>query len=119
MSTTYKFLQVHREFEDNVHVPDYVKSIPSSQRVNKDVVFKKMTGVKYDAYERDIAAVHFYFETPTVFQYARSPKMTWIDFVSQIGGLLGLCLGFSVCMGVEVLYWVFCRIWFDLKTNKE
>ena len=31
--------------------------------------------------------------------------MTWIGFFSQMGGLLGLCLGFSLLSGVELLYW--------------
>lgn len=28
----------------------------------------------YDAYERDIAVAHFYFEAPTVFQYSRQVR---------------------------------------------
>ena len=31
--------------------------------------------------------------------------MTWIGFFSQMGGLLGLCLGFSLLSGVELIYW--------------
>ena len=26
-------------------------------------------------------------------------RMTWVDFVGQIGGLLGLCIGFSLLSG--------------------
>ena len=51
----------------------------------------------YDAYEDDIAVVNFYFDTPTVFEYIRAPSMTWTGFLSQVGGLMGLCLGFRYC----------------------
>ena len=35
--------------------------------------------------------------------------MNWIDYVSQVGGLLGLGLGFSFVSGVELLYWIIFR----------
>ena len=35
---------------------------------------------------------------------------------NQIGGLLGLCLGFSLASVVEVVYWLGFRIWFPFKT---
>ena len=38
--------------------------------------------------------------------FFRYPSMTWIGFFSQMGGLLGLCLGFSLLSGVELLYWL-------------
>ena len=34
----------------------------------------------------------------------------------QIGGLLGLCLGFSLASIVEVVYWIGFRIWLPMKT---
>ena len=61
---------------------------------------------KYDAYEKDIAMVTFFFETPTIFEYTREERMTLIQYISQIGGLLGLCLGFSFISGVEIIYWM-------------
>ena len=32
----------------------------------------------------------------------RSARMTWVDFFSSLGGLFGLCLGFSVISFIEV-----------------
>ena len=35
-----------------------------------------------------------------------------VDFVASLGGLFGLCLGFSIISFVEILYWftiVLCR----------
>ena len=31
--------------------------------------------------------------------------MTPLDFISQMGGLLGLFLGFSLISGIEIIYW--------------
>ena len=36
--------------------------------------------------------------------------MTWIDFVSQIGGVLGLCIGFSLISLIEIIYWFTLRL---------
>ena len=65
---------------------------------------------KYDAYEKDIAMVTFFLETPTIFEYTREERMTLIQYISQIGGLLGLCLGFSFISGVEIIYWMTIRL---------
>ena len=48
--------------------------------------------------------------TPTVFQFTREARMTLLDFISQIGGLLGLFMGFSVISFVEVFYWFSFRL---------
>ena len=65
---------------------------------------------QYDAYEKDIAVVTFFFESNTVFEFERRSRMTVIDFVSQVGGLLGLCMGFSLVSLVELVYWFTIRM---------
>ena len=32
--------------------------------------------------------------------------MTHIEFVSNVGGLLGLFIGFSLISGIEIVYWM-------------
>ena len=49
-------------------------------------------------------------QEPTVFQFQRSLRMTLIDFISQIGGLLGLFLGFSLISAIEIVYWLTLRL---------
>ena len=63
----------------------------------------------YDAYEKDIAVVTFFFESPTVFEYLKEPRMTLLQFISQMGGLLGLCIGLSFISVIEILYWCIIR----------
>ena len=43
-------------------------------------------------------------------EFERSPKMTWLDFISGFGGLCGLCLGFSFVSAAEILYWFSIRL---------
>ena len=83
----------------------------------------------YNAYENDIAIVSLFFGEPTVFgvfniksqnwlfnwrllfsEFERSPKMTWLDFISGFGGICGLCLGISFVSLVEILYWFSIRL---------
>ena len=77
----------------------------------------------YNAYDKDIAIVNIFFGDSTVFgeshfyinkccvaEFERSPKMTWLDFISGFGGLCGLCLGISFVSIVEILYWFSIRL---------
>ena len=64
----------------------------------------------YDAYEKDIAIVNFIFETDTVFEYRRDERMTFVQYISQMGGLLGLWLGFSFISAIEMIYWCTMRL---------
>ena len=36
--------------------------------------------------------------------------MTWLDFISSLGGICGLCLGVSFISVVELLYWFTLRL---------
>lgn len=56
----------------------------------------------HNAYERDIAVLNVYFESPTVLQFFTSPRLTWVDFFSNVGGLLGLCVGLSIVTVIEL-----------------
>ena len=43
-------------------------------------------------------------------EFERSPKMTWLDFISGLGGICGLCLGISFVSLVEIAYWFTLRL---------
>ena len=82
----------------------------------------------YNAYEKDIAVVNIFFGGSTVFgekmsyqlqfyilsahefishssEFERSQRMTWLDFISSLGGICGLCLGVSFISVIELVYW--------------
>jgi hypothetical protein len=98
----------------NSTLPSFLNGVQSSLR-SSDVqgsvqvrVFNNMTRI-YDAYDRDIAQVNFYFDAPTVLQFGTQSRLGWIDFFSNVGGLLGLCLGLSVITLIEMI-WVCLKI---------
>ena len=73
----------------------------------------------YNAYERDIALVHFYFDKSSILQFTRQKRMTLVDYISQMGGLLGLFIGFSFISGAELIYWLTFRLAKNVKMNKR
>ena len=85
----------------------------------------------YNAWEEDIAVVNIFFGKDTVMgengrigrvftsqifsEFERSIRMGPVDFVASLGGLFGLCLGFSIISFLEIIYWIlagFCKITF-------
>ena len=36
-------------------------------------------------------------------------RMSPVDFIASVGGLFGLCLGFSFISFVELLYWLIIK----------
>ena len=64
----------------------------------------------YEAFEKDIAKVEIYFKSATATKIYREPTMTWIDFLSNLGGLFGLVLGLGVIFVFEIVWFLFCLI---------
>ena len=69
----------------------------------------------YDAYDKDIAMVTFFFESSNAMEFFRQPKTSLIEFISQFGGLLGLCMGFSFISVVELIYWTTLKLFRSLR----
>ena len=65
--------------------------------------------LKYDAFEKDIAIVTFYFESREAIQFNRNAANTWYGFISQVGGNAGFGVGFSLISAVELIYWFTIR----------
>jgi hypothetical protein len=63
----------------------------------------------YDAYNTDIALVQIFFSKSTVFQMGSQPRQTWIDYFSNVGGLLGLVLGMGIVSFIELI-WLCLRV---------
>ena len=81
----------------------------------------------YNAWEEDIAVVNIFFGKDTVMgehffmrfliynllapEFERSIRMGPVDFVASLGGLFGLCLGFSIISFLEIIYWIIAGIY--------
>ena len=63
--------QILQEYSHLEEIPEYIekfKAEDSSKRV----------------FSEDIAIVHIYWDTPSVLQFERALRLTWIDFISQV-----------------------------------
>ena len=120
---------VLEQYMDEIHeIPEYLKSLEgrsnkrffADKRAQGKQIFTaanqeidkngKKSNKSYDAYEKDIAMATFFFESNTVFEYHREQKMTMTGYISQMGGLLGLFMGFSFISAIEILYWFSIRL---------
>ena len=112
--------QVLSQYKDELPdgVPTYIANLVSSNkrkfadtRASGVPIFTADTNTRptYDAYEKDIAMVTFFFESTTALQYQRQLRLTLVGFISQVGGLMGLCLGISFISMIEVVYWFTIR----------
>ena len=70
----------------------------------------------------------FTFSHSSFSEFERSKRMTWLDFISNLGGVCGLCLGISFISITELVYWFafrfFKRIlgsanWFEMLTKSN
>ena len=92
----------------------------ASEEKQSQLVFRAKNNATpdYDAYINDIAIVSFYFDKSTVMVYEREERMTMIDYISQMGGLLGLGIGCSFISIIELLYWLTIRLARNLSNSK-
>ena len=57
---------------------------------------------------QNLALIHVMVQSPYVTKIKRDVAMSFVTFVANSGGLLGLCIGFSFISAVELLYWICC-----------
>ena len=105
--------QIIDEFSTSTNPPSFVKTMVSNIRSydktleGGDIFWSNPT--TYDAYTEDIAMVQIYFKKSTILQMGSQPSMTWIDYLSAVGGLMGLVLGMGFVSVIE-LVWLCLRI---------
>ena len=71
-------------------------------------------------YAKDnIAIVKIFMREPFAEVLKVTVDTTTLDFISNIGGLLGLCMGFSLVTVAEILYYLFDSMWSKLTKNNR
>ena len=77
------------------------------ERKKSNSIFKsELKGEQtYDAFKKDIGIVNVFFGKEKILKYVTSNKMSNLDFLSQIGGSLGLSMGVSIVSIIELIYW--------------
>jgi len=62
--------------------------------------------------KENLIKMHLFISSPFTTEYQRYVKTTKINFVANLGGLMGLCMGFSFVSLMEIIYYI-GRIVFD------
>ena len=80
--------------------------------IDKDEIFtaKLKMNPNYNAFEKDIGIVNVFFAKEDVPKYMKANRWSIFDFLSQIGGSLGLFMGISAISVAEVFYWLIFRL---------
>lgn len=65
------------------------------------------------------SAVHLFFNDVDVESLERLAANTPTKFLSTCGGLLGLCLGFSVLSLIEFIYYATLRLYWTLRKQRS
>ena len=75
----------------------------------QNLVFKSHVAKmpSYDAFQKDIALVNFFYEDAYIQQYKMQHIMTLQDFIAQVGGLLSLSVGMSIVSIFEIIWHLF------------
>ena len=69
-----------KEYSHMQELPDYVRRFKNEDSATRVL----STGVEYDAFKEDIAIVHIYWDTPSVLQFERTLRLTWVDYLAQV-----------------------------------
>ena len=75
--------------------------------------------LEYDAFDKDIAILNVFFETPTVLEYTTKHSITWFDFIAAAGGIGGLFIGFSIVTILEIIYLFFQAFWLYINQGSQ
>ena len=66
--------------------------------------------------------VRIFFDTPTFDRITKDRAAKFVDYISAIGGTMGLLTGFSIISGIEILYFsakIICKIFVKKKKTSK
>jgi hypothetical protein len=93
-------------------IPDYILSLGTKSSIRDygyNIFRNNNYNITYNAFNRDIAMVNIIYQKPTLTKIKNQLAMTWIDYFSGVGGLMGLVLGVGFVSSFE-LFWLILRI---------
>ena len=67
----------------------------------------------------NLAVMHIYFNKLHFIMHQRGELYTFIDFLANIGGLMGLCLGISTMSILEFIYFFTARLYYNVTTPRS
>ncbi|CAG7733824.1 unnamed protein product [Allacma fusca] len=66
----------------------------------------------------NVSIVHIYFGSPSTYARSRKELNGPVSFMASTGGIMGLCLGFSVLSLIEFVYYFTFRVWCERKWSR-
>lgn len=98
---------------------EFIETRFTKLRVRKAFKFKSLLTILFCSGSKD-AILKVMFKDPQFVPYRRFRQFTFIDFLSYVGGLLGLFAGISVLSFFEIFYFFIPRFFTDIfkKFNK-
>ncbi|XP_046454006.1 pickpocket protein 28-like isoform X2 [Daphnia pulex] len=120
-SAFHDFYQKDVNCPVNCNTTSYTADISRGHFPNRDFRASRMArntkALINDTYlQNNVALLHVFFRDRSGIQYRRDVRYEWQDFVSAVGGLLGLGVGFSLLSLMEILY--FCGLRSCLRRNR-
>ena len=73
----------------------------------------------YDAFQKDIGIINVFFGEEIIPKYVTANRMSVFDFLSQIGGSLGLVMGISITSMIELIYWFTFRFLENISKSRK
>ena len=71
-----------------------------------------------DQWKNKLRYVRIYFDTPTFDRITKDRAAKFVDMLSAIGGTMGLLTGFSIISAVEIIYFAWKIIFYNMKKKK-
>lgn len=124
---------LEEELEDSLSCPDCYplctaisyRAQTSSSIIPNGRNFRPMWGLVEDIPDiTNLSIVRIYFPSPNSVLYKKDVVLAWYEIVSNFGGMLGLCMGFSIFTVIEILYFLTVRLYENItpensKKNKK
>ncbi|KAM7349135.1 pickpocket protein 11-like [Cochliomyia hominivorax] len=70
----------------------------------------------------ELSLVKIYYPSETATRYRKNVLYNWYQILSNIGGVIGICMGCSIISGIEIIYFASYRLvenYLKLKKNKN
>ena len=101
------FLEMNKfeEYFCNTNACEYW---PANYFENNDALNDNLVMELYQYGRDNLALVPVLVQSPYITKMKRDVSMTFTSYVANTGGLLRLCLGFSLITGFEMIFWFCC-----------
>ena len=70
-------------------------------------------------WKNSLRFVRIFFDTPKLDLITKDRAAKFVDYVSAIGGTMGLLTGFSIISGVEIIYFMAKIMWKLIKKSNK